>query len=269
MGDIDVPAFQHSDGSAYMHIDPATGDFTPERKKLHDQIVESHLAGVRHPDGAPTYVMLGGGGGSGKTTALLKNPDLGIPGKGDAVHVNADDIKSALPESHQMNDKLDLTWASFTHEESSHLSKRVQAAAIERGLSVVDDGVGSDTKKVSRKMEAMRAKGYKTKAAYATIPTDEAVRRSALRATHPGADGLYRLPPPAALRAGHAGATTAFTSLASEFDTAVLYDNSGPHDVAATLVASATKGNPLTVHDPSAWAAFQSKADVPPGPFTP
>jgi predicted ABC-type ATPase len=251
-----------------MHIDPSTGDFTPERKKLHDQIVEAHMAGVKRPDGAPTYVMLGGGGGSGKSTALLANPDLGIPGKGDAVHVNADDIKAALPESHEMNNQLDLTWASFSHEESSHLSKRIQAASIERGLSIVDDGTGANQKNVAKKIAAMHDKGYQTKAAYATVPTEVAVQRSALRATHPGADGLYRFPPPDAVRTAHAGASRTFANLASEFDTAVLFDNSQPHGHAPTLVASATKGSDLTIHDGALWSAFMSKAD-PSGPFAP
>lgn len=269
MGDIDIPASTHADGSLYMHIDPATGDFTPERKKLHDQIVEAHMAGVKKPEGAPVYVMLGGGGGSGKTTALLNNPALGIPGKGDAVHVNADDIKAQLPESHQMNEQLDLSWASFSHEESSYLSKRVHAAAMERGLSLVDDGTGASQGKVKKKIDAMKAKGYETKAAYATIPTDEAIRRNAARATHPGADGLYRFPPPDALRAAHAGATTTFTNLASDFDSAVLYDNSGPVSAGSTLVASATRGQPLTVHNPQLWSEFQAKATPPDSPFTP
>ena len=106
---------------------------TPERRQIHDALIDSQFAGKTSVKGRdPEYTFLGGGGGSGKTTLLetvgpdgqpivkvptrsatpkMKpdgTPDLdenGQPrmsaresGQRDAIEINSDDMKEFMPE---------------------------------------------------------------------------------------------------------------------------------------------------------------------------
>lgn len=74
--------------------DPATGKYTPERQALHDKVVEGILAGHK-PSAHPTFLVLGGGTASGKSTMFGGKNAVG------AV-VDPDQIKAQLPEFQQL-----------------------------------------------------------------------------------------------------------------------------------------------------------------------
>lgn len=90
---------------------------TPERRALHDRILDSEMAGKQPVEGRdPEYTFLGGGAAAGKSTILeTLGPDgkplvsvptrtVGADGKAvlsharTAIEINPDDIKALLPE---------------------------------------------------------------------------------------------------------------------------------------------------------------------------
>ena len=242
-------------GSAGKHMTTdADGNvvFTPERQALHDKIVAEAVLGVPRSED-PTLTMMGGGPAAGKTT-IREQGEVGVPraNSGKAVDVNPDDVKTGfedgtgkptktgIPEYHEMKNSGDPAIAgkaaSFTHEESSYISKRVTQAGIERGCDVVIDGTGdSGIDSLGGKLKAAKVAGYKTKGVYVTIPTAVAVRRSRERGERTG-----RFVPDSVVRETHINVSRVFPQAASAgiFDSLELWDNTnGP-----VLIFSSAKG---------------------------
>ena len=222
--------------------------FTPERQALHDRIVLDAVDGVPKSSD-PTYHMLGGGPAAGKTT--MEKEVVGDY-KGKAVGVNADGVKERLPEYEQMVKAGDAGAAAFTHEESSYVAKRMQKAAFERGQDIVLDGTGdSSAESLQGKIDKARAKGYKVKGYYATVPTAEAVRRAKERGERTG-----RKVPESVIRNTHKSVSRVFPTAVRGFDEVKLFDTSS----GARLIAEATGGR-LTVLDRAAYDEFIAKGD--------
>lgn len=231
-------------GSAAPHIvknADGTYSFTPERQALHDQIVADALAGIPKSED-PTVVFLGGGAASGKSTAL-KSADIKINEK--HVKINPDDVKERIPEYSQKSAK---EAAAFTHEESSYVSKRIQAAAIQGEKDIVLDAVG-DTSAVSMntKIDAAKAKGYKTIGTYVTIPTAEAQIRAKQRS---------RIVPEDVVAAGHRGVSDTFPQIMTRFDEVALYNNEIQGNL--RLIGSGKNGT-FNVEDQGLWSDFLAK----------
>jgi hypothetical protein len=204
---------------------------TAERTKVHNKIIEDATAGIPKSDD-PTFFMLGGGPAAGKSSALATGIE-GIPTEASrkAVFVNADAVKEGLPEYERMrtsaNDTDFFTAASFSHEESSLVSKAVQKAAERNGQDIVLDGTGdSSYKKLSGKVAGARASGYKVRAVYATVPTDVAVSRAEARSL--GKERRYV--PTSIVRGTHRDVSAVFPQAISGglFDSAVLLDTNVP-----------------------------------------
>lgn len=233
-------------GSAAPHIvknADGTYGFTPERQALHDQIVSDALAGIPRSEN-PTMVFLGGGAASGKSTAIA-NSGINISEK-HAV-INPDDVKTKLPE---YKEKSPQDAARFTHEESSYLGKRIQAAAIERKVDIVNDGVGdTSAASMNKKIDAAKKAGYKVSGAYVTVPTDVAWQRSQARAEKSG-----RHVPEDVLRSAHAGVSRTFPEIMNNFDSVDLFDNT----TTLKLIGSGKNGT-FKVKDEGLWADFLAK----------
>ena len=250
MGDIPLDESVVGDmqgGSAAPHIvKDANGNymFTPERQALHDKIIKESLDGVPSSSD-PTYVMMGGGPAAGKSS-VLGSGQLDVPK--DTVEINSDLIKEKLPEWKTAGDAR----ASFTHEESSYLAKRTQAAAFERKQNVLLDGTG-DTSPASmnKKIDAARNAGYKVEAHYVTLPTELAVKNAKIRGDKTG-----RYVPEEFIRATHAGVSQTFPAIAHKFDKVKLYDTSVQGK--PRLIFSGTKGV-SDVIDPKAYNDFLAK----------
>lgn len=256
-GDIDIPlddllapTRDGVQGSAARHL-RADGTFTPERQGLHDKIVRDAIENIPEATDQPTYTMLGGGPASGKTT-VIKSGVTDVRDTKAAVHINADELKELLPEVVRMQELGDGTWASFSHEESSYLAKRIQAAAIESRRHVVLDGTGDSTaKSVMSKIDKAREAGYRVDGVYVSIDTEEAVARSAARGLRTG-----RVVPESIIREVHAGVSEVYPQVAHLFDTTQLVNN----QVNPTVIARGLRGQPLTVMDEAAWQEFLAKA---------
>ncbi len=261
-GDVSVSkedfiALKKSSAGAYLvgRTEDGRPVFTDERQALHDKMVEDAMLDAP-VQANPTYYMLGGGPASGKST-MLGTGKTGIPvdDKGNvhgAVEVNADLFKEKLPEYRTMVAMKDPRAAGYTHEESSYIAKRVQAAGFETSRSVVLDGVGdSGESGVGKKVLAAKKAGYKTVAVYATIPTKVAIERATARAERTG-----RVVPRKYLTNAHADVSRVFPYVAKTFDTVKLFDNL----TEPTIIATAKNGK-LTVVDDTAYSSFLAKGE--------
>ena len=244
--------------SLWHHLVPdGRGGYEPseERAYLHQQIINQVTEGVPQSSD-PTFYMLGGGPASGKST-FLKSGATDTPDKANAVHVNADDIKAMLPENPRMVNGGDADFfnaASFSHEESSMLAKRVQDRAIENKQNIVLDGTGdSAINKLASKVESARQNGYKVNGVYVSVPTEVAWSRSVQRAL--GASKRYV--PKAVVEETHKAVSGTLRQAVEGglFDKISLWDNTGS---APKLVGSGS-GNDFMISDSDAWQAFLAK----------
>ncbi len=252
MGDrVSTPEFKPGE-TAFDHIDPASGDWTPERRALHDRIVRDYFEGTSSQEN-PQLMFMGGGGGAGKTSAIRAGL-IDVPPNG--VTINADDLKELLPETKLMQQAGDSNWAAAAHEESSYLAKRVREAGVERRVNITMDAVGSDPTKVAAQVEQARSAGYITRASYVSIDPEEGVRRARKRfedAVTRGEPGR-QIPDNVVLNA-HRGANDAFEPVGQLVNDAVLIDNSG----ATPVIVARVDGGDLTILNDDLWAEFQTR----------
>lgn len=254
MGDISIDDQSAKDmmqGSAapYLQKNNDKWEFTPERQALHDQIVEDAVANVPKSND-PTVYMLGGGSGTGKSSNRRAGR-LDIPAEksGLAVDVNADEYKKALPEYAATGE---LTRAAFTHEESSYLSKRVSAAAMERQQDIVLDAVhDSGVSKVQSKIDIARENGYKVKAIYLTRPTEIALKGNVDRLAREG-----RIVPEKELKRLHIGVSQVVPQIARNFDEFNLFDSTD----GLKLLATGGNGR-LNIVDQAGYDSFVAKGN--------
>ena len=186
--------------------------FSPERAALHEQIIQERLAGIPKSDN-PTFVMLGGGPASGKSTS-------GVDKWEDPhVKIDVDSIKAQLPEYDPKN-------PSFVHEESSYIGKEIMARAYAGNQNILLDGTGNNSvEAVAGKIDTAKAYGYSVEGRYLTVPTEQAVVQDAARSRSVGSEKVYEI---------HSAVSQVFPGIATKFDSVNLYD-------------SRTKGNPVLV----------------------
>lgn len=228
--------------------------WVPERAKLHDEYINEITKGVPKADGAPTVSMTGGGPASGKSEGLLNNEGTGLPAmRGQAVHIDADQAKEKLPEYVAGVKAKNKTAASYTHEESSYMTKAALSTALANGQNVVFDSVADGgVESLAAKVAKMRAAGAKViNADYATVPLAEAYRRSDARALDKG-----RFVPHAVIAAGHVGVSQTVSGAIDRnlFDRLRIWDTSGD----TPRIIAAMEGGKLVVSDQKAFDAFKA-----------
>lgn len=235
-------------GSSMEQYTDADGNWTPQRQKLHDEIVASTLSGA-HPVDHPTVTFFGGGPASGKSTVMSVEENN--------VVVDADAMKAKLPEYNDMIKRGDSRAAAFSHEESSYLSSRVMNEGVAGGYNVTLDGTGdSSIGKLEKKVAVARAAGATVNAKYVTVDTDEAVRRATLRGQRTG-----RVVPESVIRETHANVSRTFNDAIKEdlFDSVQLWDNNGSKPL---LIGEKPTGGKWHVNDETAWRSFLGKGGL-------
>jgi predicted kinase len=151
------------------------GKYTPERLELHKKIVAHILSPDRRkaakpPAGTdPTFTILGGRGGSGKSWFAGKVYDPTT-----AIVLDADEIKQMLPEYEGWN-------AATVHEESGDLFDQITAEAQGLGLNIVHDATMKAGHKAVKLVKGFKDAGYRTEAHYMFLPPAEAATRAVHR----------------------------------------------------------------------------------------
>lgn len=206
------------------HMDK-NGKLTPEREKVHRKVIDEHLKGKKPAEGQPTLTLFGGGSASGKDSIFgiekAKKDD-------HTVVIDPDGIKERLPHFTEMANSSSKA-AGFFHEESSALAKRTSSVAYDEGYDTIYNGTGDGSpNSLRKKIEEARKKGYRVEGKYATVDTEEAVKRNELRYEHAIAEGrVARRVDPDEVRKIHANVTNRLVEFAKDFDYVELWDNNG------------------------------------------
>lgn len=167
------------DGTSTQEIfkDPETGEYTEERKALHDQIIEEMFEGSEPvPEGEQIVYITGGYPGSGKSTVLREMRESGSLRMGDNfVHIDSDFVKTRFPEYDGWN-------AALLHEESSDVVARVIERAIAENHNVLYDATLKTTGSSQAIIQGFEDQGYSTNVIFVDIPITTAMQRAVDRA---------------------------------------------------------------------------------------
>ena len=162
------------------------GNFIPERKMMHDHIVEELLS--NGSTSTNTVYLLGGAPANGKSTLL----DSGsLPHPNGILTIDPDEIKKKIYEYKLMlmseNQGIRESAAAFIHEESSFISKILQEKARERKFDYVLDGVNDGKfEKISEKIAKIKRYGVRVRADYVTLDTELSIKLAISRAEKTG-----------------------------------------------------------------------------------
>ena len=227
-----------------------------QRQLLHNEIVHRIIDGKPTREN-PTFVLIGGGVGSGKTSLQKTTPNVYADNPDETVRIDLDDIKNMIHELDPVPGLSDDERCGFLHEESSYIAEEARIVAQARRCDILLDGTGnSNIKKLTGKVERAQRSGYKVDGVYGTIPTQLAWARNLLRAYMPGSVRGEVAPGPTT--GSHQKVTQVVVDGAPDvFDTFRLYDTSGKPPY--PLVAESTKDGPLVIHDEKVWEGFLSK----------
>lgn len=261
---ISLPGFEHPltpRDSAWHHAESdGEGGFkiTKERTLQHEKIINDTVSKVPSSEN-PTFVMLGGGPASGKST-FIRETGM-IADRNNAVHVNADDMKSELPEFNRMrnafNDQEFFHAAGFSHEESSYLAEVARKSAMAQSKPIVLDGTGNGNyEKFAGKIQEAKANGFRVEGNYVTVPTDVAVTRAFNRSLKASE---RRFVPQGIVEKTHAAVSTTFPRAVADglFDSFSLWDTNSPSP--KKLVEGT--GTALSIIDNVGYQAFLDKGN--------
>lgn len=175
-----------------------------------------------------------------KDDLLLKKTDFPI--NPDVVIVDSDEIKKMFPDF----DKNDVKSASYFHEESSAVAKRIVRIAQDNNYNVLLDGTGDGgLKGLRKKIKDAKERGYKIKACYGTCSMEEALIRNQKRYDGAIARGevARRVPEKEVLKT-HKKVSALLPEVASEFDSVEVYDFNDFNNI--KHIATGGSGKPLT-----------------------
>jgi predicted ABC-type ATPase len=162
--------------------------YSPERQKIHDEIIDEIFSNknidriIEKSQGTPYFIILGGRGGSGKSTFdKAKNPN-GVYDHNDCITVDPDALKTILANKAHENGMDSSGWEGWKarayHEESSDLAKKIMKKAIERKLNICMDITMSNADKQIEELKLAKENGYSTKACYMHVPKQESFSRA-------------------------------------------------------------------------------------------
>lgn len=220
-------------------------NWTPERRAQHDELIADFWREhVEHVPREGRAMFSGGLGGAGKGTILGKK-NLNID-KSQYAGIDPDEIKEMLVARGMVDvpeGVSPMEMATLMHEESSYLSKRIQAMAFAEGRNVILDNTmaGKDGSKVRKLVGRLRDAGYtEINAAFVEIPVETSVERALSR--HRNGANRYmkgeghggRYVPPSVIRASadpdgirSSQNIKNFEEVSDLFDNWAHYDNSG------------------------------------------
>ncbi|WP_421948028.1 zeta toxin family protein [Phaeodactylibacter xiamenensis] len=189
------------------------GEYTDERKKLHDKIIKEEVEGntcIRRE--APIAILTGGLPGSGKSTYIRNNKDwMDNPA---IFKVDADDIRAKLPEYEGWN-------ASQTHNETQDIVKTLLGKVGKFGCSydVIYDGTMNKSKKYKPLIEVLKKEGYRVFIMFLKVDKATSLERAMGRYQKSG-----RYVPRFVIEEGVQNGLTAFEELKGMVDGYVLID---------------------------------------------
>jgi predicted ABC-type ATPase len=209
--------------SKELYTDPDTGEYTKDRQKLHAKIIDEYLNGADvaratpAPGEKPTFVVLGGRGGSGKSS--FTNGKVNEFDSKKFIVLDSDKIKEQLIPPY-------AGWnAASVHDESSDIFETITEAARKRGLNLVHDST-LRSMSMEKTVIAMKAKGYTVEGHYMFVPRQVSATRAIQRYLGKGPKERGRLVPVEVIL-GNTRNEQNFDNLKSHFSKWSAYDNTG------------------------------------------
>lgn len=162
------------------------GEYTPERQKLHDEIVSKFFDHVKtvKPGEQKVAVLMAGGTASGKSTILKKI--MSGAAMSHFVNVDPDGIKEELPEFREGLEKNAKNAAFMVHEESSDIADALREKAIKEGRHIILDGTMKNTEKYEALIKRLKKEGYRVHGVMVDTDVDSAKAASDARANRSG-----------------------------------------------------------------------------------
>lgn len=158
------------------------GIYNSERIILHNKILDEIFVNSNNAKPKtglkPTFIMLGGRGGSGKTK-FGKNGEANVYNSNSYIVLNTDEIKKRLPEYKGFN-------AYEVHEESCDILNRALDISMQKKLNVVLDGTMSDFNYCEKTLKQFTETGYNIEMYYMYLPREKAAERAMLRFNYNG-----------------------------------------------------------------------------------
>jgi predicted ABC-type ATPase len=158
-----------------LNTNKETGDYYPERKKLHKKIIDSFkedLVCIENDE--PIAILMGGSPASGKSTFLKKYAPYLL--KEEILKVDADEIRAKLPEYKGWN-------ATSTHLETKDIVNTLlsdRTIGIPCKYDIIYDGTMNSTKSYIPLIELLKKLGYKIFIVYIDKVDEDIIRKRSL-----------------------------------------------------------------------------------------
>jgi predicted ABC-type ATPase len=158
-----------------LNTSKTTGDYYPERKKLHAKIMDTFkedLICIQNDE--PIAILMGGSPASGKSTFLRKYAPYLL--KEEILKVDADEIRAKLPEYKGWN-------ATQTHQETKDIVNTLlsdRTIGIPCKYDIIYDGTMNSTKSYYPLIALLKKLGYKVFIVYIDKVDEEVVKKRAL-----------------------------------------------------------------------------------------
>ena len=152
------------------------GEYTRQRSELHKEIIDKlfeNAKTAKPKDGkAPTFMILGGRGGSGKGNFGKENKGCQVYNKKDYIVLDADEIKKRLKPPYNGYNAFEV------HQESSDILTQALAKARKEGLNVVWDGTMKTLSSVEKRLKPFIDSKYNIEMYYMHLPREKAAERA-------------------------------------------------------------------------------------------
>lgn len=158
----------------YKYYSDGKGHYRKERVAIHKKILNDIFKNAKNAKPkngeAPTFIMLGGRGGSGKSKFGEEGASQ-VYNANNFIVLDADKIKESLPEYKGYN-------AFEVHEESSDIMKKALKKARQNGLNVVLDGTMKSFNSSEKKLKEFEKDGYNVEMYYMHLPREKSTERA-------------------------------------------------------------------------------------------
>jgi 8-oxo-dGTP pyrophosphatase MutT (NUDIX family)/DNA-binding NarL/FixJ family response regulator len=209
-------------------------------------IVTALVNAIKKRTGKKRFISVGGAPGSGKSTDR-KSGLNGIPSPDDALHLDADEIKTLIPEARALHAAGNLDWANTVHEESRIITDMALQRGVQDGHNIVYDSTGQFNSGFGT-LQSARDNGYEIVTHY-NVATPAKLEAARLKRQQNDPRNIPSSLVPAVINTNR----TIMPKVANFADEFYLWD--ADNDTGArTLLARKKKGGQLEVLDIRAYA---------------